>query len=167
MIGLWPLFNPDTFRSSGLNFGKKKGSVHFQYSFFIEILRELAPNYIKWPDARERQIIATEFEERYGYPGAIGCIDGVNRDITAPLEHPQAYVNRHHRYSMLVQAVCDHRLVYRDVYCGEPGAIGDVRNYDNSDLAVLLLTQPDMIDPEQHLLGDGIYTLSSKVAHAT
>ena len=93
MIGLWPLFNPDTFRSSGLNFGKKKGSVHFQYSFFIEILRELAPNYIKWPDARERQIIATEFEERYGYPGAIGWIDGVNVDITAPLEHPQAYVN--------------------------------------------------------------------------
>lgn len=74
------------------------------------------------------------FEERYGYPGCIGCIDGVHIDITAPLENPQSYVNRHHNYSILVQAVCDDKMLYRDVYCGNPGAIGDVRNFENSDL---------------------------------
>lgn len=88
----------------------------------IELLRELAPRYIKWPDEREREDIKTSFEEKYGYVGVVGCIDGVNIDVTAPLENPQQFVNRHDQYSMLVQAVCDHNLQYRDVYVGEAGA---------------------------------------------
>lgn len=167
MMGLWPLFNPDTFRSSGLHFGKKRGSIHNHYRCVIDVISELAEKYIKWPDALERESIAAYFEAKYGYIGATGCIDGVNIRITAPLENPRNYVNRHHDYSILVQAVCDHRLVYRDVYCGNPGAIGDVRNFDNSPLSLNLLTNPDVLSEGQHILGDGAYTLTDKVSPRT
>lgn len=163
LMGIWPLFNPDTFRSSGLHFGKKKMVIHYHYGYIIQALREMAPRYIKWPDAYEREIIKAEFEDKYGYAGAVGCMDGVNIDVTAPLEQAQRYVNRHDRYSVLVQAVCDHRLLYRDVYAGEAGCIGDVRNFDRSPLSLNLLTSPDLLSEGEHILADGAYTLTDKV----
>jgi hypothetical protein len=163
MMGLWPFFNPDTFRSTGIHFGKKRGSIHYHYRYLSEVLSELAYKYIKWPGALERERIKAFFEEKYGYIGAVACIDGVHLNITAPLENPNNYVNYHHNYSILVQAVCDHRLVYRDVYCGNPGAIGDARNYNSSDLSKNLLTNPDMLSEGEHILGDGAYTLTDKV----
>lgn len=164
LMGIWPLFNQDTFRSTGLHFGKKKNSIHFHYSYIIELLREMGPRYIKWPDERERETIKAGFEEKYGYVGVVGCIDGVNVDITAPLENPQQFVNRHDQYSMLVQAVCDDKLQYRDVYCGEAGAIGDARNFERSPLGLNLLTSPDMLSDDEHIVGDGAYQpLTSKV----
>lgn len=130
----------------------------------MEVLSELAYKYVKWPAALERDRIKTYFEEKYGYIGAVGCIDGVHINITAPLENPNNYVNFHDNYSILVQAVCDHRLVYRDVYCGNPGAIGDARNYNSSDLSKNLLTNPDMLSEGEHILGDSAYTLTDKVS---
>ena len=164
LMGIWPLFNPDTFRSTGLHFGKKKNGIHYHYSYIIEMLREMAPNYIKWPDAREKERIKASFEAQYGYLGVVGCIDGVNIEITAPLEDPQQFVNRHDQYSMLVQAVCDDKLLYQDVYVGEAGSIGDARNFERSPLSSNLLTSPDMLSDDEHIIGDGAYQpLTSKV----
>ncbi|KAK3925908.1 Protein ANTAGONIST OF LIKE HETEROCHROMATIN PROTEIN 1 [Frankliniella fusca] len=157
------LISTDTYRAAGLNFGKRKGVIKIHYCYVIDVSRELAPRFIKWPNAIEKEIIKAEFEERYGYPGAVGCIDGVHMGITAPLEQKQAYFDRHHNYSMLVQAVCDHRLLYMDVYVGQPGAIGDIRNYDRSPLSSLLLTDQEMMTDEEHLLGNGAYILTSKI----
>ncbi|KAK3907391.1 Protein ANTAGONIST OF LIKE HETEROCHROMATIN PROTEIN 1 [Frankliniella fusca] len=153
----------DTFRSTALHYGKKRASIHKQYNCAIEVLSELSGTYVKWPNALERDRISTEISEKYGYIGAVGCIDGVHIDITAPLENAQHYVNRHHSYSILVQAVCDNKMLYRDVYIGNPGAIGDVRNFDHSPLSLNLLTNPDMLSEGEHLLGDGAYTLTDKL----
>ncbi|XP_034239532.1 uncharacterized protein LOC117644302 [Thrips palmi] len=163
MMALWPMFNQDTFRSTGLHFGKKRYVIHYHYRYIIEILCELADRFIKWPDEVERAQIQAYYEDVWGYIGAVGCIDGVLIQITKPLENPQNYVDRHHQYSILVQAVCDHQLLYRDVYVGNPGAIGDVRNFDNSPLSRNLLTNPDMLSEGQHLLGDGAYILTDKL----
>lgn len=84
----------------------------------------MAPRYIKWPTALERARIAAHFEERFGYPGVVGCIDGLYVTITAPVEQPQRCVNSHHSYAVLMQAVSDHRLLVRDLYYGAPGCIG-------------------------------------------
>jgi hypothetical protein len=88
MMGLWPVFNPDTFRSTGIHFVKKRGSIHYHYRYVVEVLSELGVHYIKWPNALEREITKAFFEEHYGYIGAVACIDGVQIDITAPLENP-------------------------------------------------------------------------------
>ncbi|KAK3932077.1 Protein ANTAGONIST OF LIKE HETEROCHROMATIN PROTEIN 1 [Frankliniella fusca] len=163
LMGLWPIFNPDTYRSSGKHFGKSKSVIHFHYVRAINALTNLAPFYIKWPDAIERDCIKVAFEEKYGYPGVCGCMDGVQIDITAPLEQAQRYVNYHDRYAILVQAVCDNRLLYRDLYVGQPGSVGDARNFQRSPLSSSLLLREDMLSDNEHILADGAYTLSDKV----
>ena len=123
----------------------------------------MAPRYIKWPTARQRAETKQYFQERFGYPGVVGIIDGTHVTITAPLESPQDYINRHDQYSILVQIVCDHQQRIIDFFGGNTGRIGDVRNYDRSPLSVKLLTNPLMVREDEHLLGDGAYTLTSKV----
>ncbi|XP_052125186.1 uncharacterized protein LOC127749740 [Frankliniella occidentalis] len=160
---VWPIFNPDTFRTSGLHFKQRRAGMHFHYAYIIEALAALAPRFIKWPDALEKEEIKSDFKERHGYPGVVGAIDGVLFPIQTPLEQPARFQDRHHHYSMLAQAVCNHKLLYRDFYVGEVGGIGDSRNFDRSALSVNLLTSPHLLSAEEHILGDGAYTLTSKM----
>lgn len=123
----------------------------------------MSPQYIKWPGPLERDVIRTDFERRYGYPGVVCLMDGVHIMLTAPLEQPQRYINRHDCHSVLVQAVCDNRLLYRDLYVGEPGSSGDRRMFDRSPLSNNLLLRPDMLSRGEHILADGAYALTDKV----
>ena len=162
MMVLWILATPDTFRSVGVKFEVSKSTVHFHYKYIIEALREMAPLYMAWPNAYERELISNEFEALYGYPSVCGWIDGCLIHITAPLEQPQEYVDRHHQYSILLQGVCDYNLLFRDVYIGEPGSVGDKRTFRRSPLGRNILRDP-LVVGDKHLLGDGGYTLTSKV----
>ncbi|KAK3926584.1 Putative nuclease, partial [Frankliniella fusca] len=66
-------------------------------------------------------------------------------------------------YKQTNQAVCDHRLLYRDIYVGEPGSIGDARMFNRSPLCNYILFRNDMFSRGEHLLADGAYTLTDKV----
>lgn len=161
---LWVLANPDTFRSSGSQFGKAPSTVFHHYSAIIKALCELRDQFIKWPCAAERAIIRREFEQNYGYPGVVGNIDGTFCTITAPLEQKQAYITRHHTHAFIAQAVCDHNLLYRDVFLGMPGRVGDLRTFEESPLFETLLRNPDVMDEDEHILGDGAYPISKHVS---
>lgn len=113
----------------------------------------------------EKAVISAELEESYGYPGVIGCIDGCHVRITAPLEQqPQRYINRHHDYSILLQAVCDNRLLFQDISVGQPGAVGDRRTFERSPLSEQMLKLPDLMG-EYHVLGDGAYPCLRQVKY--
>ena len=58
LMVLWILANPDTFRSTAVHFGVRPGVVHFHYCYLIEAMREMAPQYVQWPDANERAQMA-------------------------------------------------------------------------------------------------------------
>lgn len=163
MMGLWILMTGDTFRSTAINFGVSKSVIFFHYIVLIEALREMAPTYISWPDAVERDAIKVRIEQKYGYPGVVGCIDGTNIYVTAPLAQPAAYINRHHSYSILAQVVSDDNLLVRDVYVGEPGSVGDARCFSRSPLFRNLTSRLDMMSDDEHLLGDGAYPISNRV----
>ena len=162
LMVLWILATPDTFRSVGVKFGIHKYTVHFHYTYMIEAIREMAPRFIQWPKPYEQEIIAQIFEDRYGYPSVIGCIDGCLIRITAPLEQPQSYVDRHHEFSINLQAVCEDRMVFRDIFVGQPGSVGDKKTFKRSQLGRNILRRLDVMN-KKHLLGDGGYTLTSKV----
>lgn len=163
MMVLWILATPDTFRSVGVKFGVSPGVVHYHYKYIIDCLKDMAPQYVQWPDNLERAMIAANFEALYGYPDVAGCVDGCHIPITAPLEQPQRYVDRHHQYSILLQGVCDDSLLFRDVYIGQPRSVGDKRTFKRSPLGQNILRDPNVVG-DKHLLGDGGYTLTSKSA---
>ncbi|XP_026288977.2 putative nuclease HARBI1 [Frankliniella occidentalis] len=126
MMSLWVVMNMDTFKNTALLFGTSPGVVLYHYKYIIEALRVMAPQFITWPSPEERVQIKQKFYDIGGYPGVVGCIDGMHTYITAPLDEAPAYVNRHHSHSVLTQAVVDDQLLIRDLYVGEPGSLCSV-----------------------------------------
>ena len=115
MMALWIMATPDTFRSTGNQFGVTKGVLFYHYVYIILALREMSEVYVKWPSALERDLIGGRFEYCFGYPKVVGAIDCCHIRIIAPHIHPQRYVNRHDDYSIVIQAVCDDNKLYRDM----------------------------------------------------
>lgn len=167
---VWLLATPDSFRSVALRFGVNPGTLYYFYVYIIEALTELAATFITWPTAAERRNIRDTFARATGFPGVIGCIDGTHINITAPLVDANQYKNRHHSYSMNVQAVVDNTLLVRDLYVGECGSMNDSRVFRRSPLHRDLLRDADrghIIDREEHLVGDGAYTVTDFVSKVT
>lgn len=165
LMVVWLLATPDTFRSVALRFGVTPGTLYYFYAYVIEALTEMSDQYIVWPDAEERVAIREEFARQTGFPGCVGCIDCTHVNITAPIEQAQAYINRHHCHSINVQAVVDHNLLVRSLHVGEVGSMNDKRVFSRSDLYEDILTGApgQFLDGEEHLVGDGAYTLTDFV----
>ncbi|KAK3925321.1 Protein ANTAGONIST OF LIKE HETEROCHROMATIN PROTEIN 1 [Frankliniella fusca] len=163
MMAIWIIANLDTFRATGAVFGVSRSTVHANYLVVIEALRELASRYIKWPPREERQRISQILERRSGYRGIVRAIDGTLIATTAPKIQRERYIDRHQRYSLNVQAVCDHNLLFRDVYLGQPGSVHDCRVFQRSPLHDLFLDGDDLLSEGEHILGYGEYELTDKV----
>lgn len=163
LMVVWLLATPDTFRSVALRFGVQPSTLYYFYSYIILALRELAPRYIAWPDEEERQHIMETFRRATGFPYVVGSIDGTHVYVTAPVENPAAYRNRFQSYSIIVQAVVDSTLLVRDFTVGEPGSMNDNRVFRRSDLCRDIL-EGTRLNPDEHLVGDGAYTLTDFVS---
>ncbi|KAK3918220.1 Protein ANTAGONIST OF LIKE HETEROCHROMATIN PROTEIN 1 [Frankliniella fusca] len=74
MKSIWILATPDSFRSVAVTFGTYPSTVHRHYTRFIATLCDLAPRFIKWPDADERRTIANAFHTHSGFPGIVGFL---------------------------------------------------------------------------------------------
>lgn len=157
LMVLWLLATPDSFRSVALRFGVNPGTLYYFYLYIIQALRELAPRFISWPNAEERNTIKASFERTSGFPGIVGCIDCTHINITAPVEDAAQYTNRHHVYSINVQTVADNNLLVRQIHVGEPGSTNDRRVFRRSPLQRELLMGDEILSPDEHILGDGGY----------
>lgn len=164
MMVLWLLATPDSFRSVALRFGVTPGTLYYFYTYIIEALRELAPRFIRWPDEDERVGIKTTFQQASGFPGVVGCIDGTHVYITAPVIDAAQYTNRHHTFSINVQAVVDCDLLVRDIHVGEVGSMHDRRVFSRSPLSQSLLRGEGLSPVDEHLVGDGGYILTNFVS---
>ncbi|XP_026288980.2 uncharacterized protein LOC113213968, partial [Frankliniella occidentalis] len=160
---LWILATPDTFRSVALRFGVTPGVLHHHYKEIITVLSDLSAEIVQWPSAEEREILKEAGEIRTGFPGAVMAIDGSFIPLFyAPHVEPQRFLNRKFDYAVTLQACADINLVFRDIYCGEPGSLHDSRVFRRSPLSRRLLEQNLLADGE-HILGDSAYILTDKV----
>ncbi|XP_041372666.1 protein ALP1-like [Gigantopelta aegis] len=117
------------------------------------------------------------FQEMWNFPNCAGAIDATHIPIIAPKEDHADYVNRKGWYSIILQAVCDHRYCFTDICIGWPGRVHDARVFANSQLMAqavngnLLPSSPewtqavgptdDNIDMPVVLIGDVAYPMSS------
>ena len=98
------------------------------------ILKVLMPIWIKMPDKEECENIAEYFEEKTNIPQAILVIDGSHIPVSAPKIGYQDYVNRKGWTSIVLQGVVDNKLLFRNIYCQEPGCTHDATVLRNSNL---------------------------------
>ncbi|KAJ1518861.1 hypothetical protein ONE63_011525 [Megalurothrips usitatus] len=162
LMVVWLMATPDSFRSVASRFGVQPYTLWYFYSYrVIEALRELAPTFITWPSRQERVGFKNFFQRHTGFPGVVGSIDGTHINISAPLDFPRQYVNRHDAYSINVQCVVDHTLLVRQVHIGEVGSMNDQRVFRRSPLYHNLLQRDArFLEVDEHLVGDGGYTLA-------
>jgi hypothetical protein len=92
-----------------------------------------------------------------GFPGILGCIDGTYIPIRTPAHKIKStYVNRHDMPSLTLQAICDAKMRFLDVFTGPPSKVHDARVFKLSFISNML---PNICGNEWHLLGDAAYPL--------
>ena len=75
------------------------------------------------------------FESIRGMPNVTGAINCTHVKIIKPANtRAKPYYDREHNYSLVVQAVVDHRGKFIDVYLGWPGSVHDARVFSNSPM---------------------------------
>ena len=96
------------------------------------------------------------------FPRVIGCIDCTHVYIKSPGGNNAEYFrDRKNRFSINVQAVCDHNLRLTNLVARWPGSTHDSRIFQNS-----LLSRAFQEDPRYkryHLLGDSGYACSNSI----
>ncbi|CAI6372569.1 unnamed protein product [Macrosiphum euphorbiae] len=101
--------------------------------------------------------LSQEFQKVSGMPGVIGCIDGSSIPIRTPAHKIKStYTNRHDIPSITLQAICDYKKRFIDVFTGAPGKIHDARVFALSDISKEL---PSMCGTKYHIIGDGAYSI--------
>ena len=119
---------------------------------------------IAWPsDNSEFEHISNGFERRRRLEKVIGALDGSHIPIKAPRQDQEVYINRKGFHSIVLQAVCNHRMVFMDCYAGWPGSTHDARDLRRSDLYQIVLEQgTERLSPYgSYLLGDSAYPLTT------
>ena len=96
-------------------------------------------DFIKFPtDPAEVREIKQGFHRLANFPNVIGSIDCTHVRVKPPhgVDEP-AYVNRKGYHSINVQAVCDHKLIVRDLVVRWPGSTHDSFIWRKSSLRQL------------------------------
>ena len=115
-------------RSVADHFGVSKSTTFQVFYRVCDMLKGyLAAKLITWPIGERLQDITKEFEDMRGMPSVIGAIDGSHIPIKAPVLCPENYINCKGFHSVILQAVCDHRMLFADCYAGWPGSVHDAR----------------------------------------
>lgn len=136
-IALWRLGTLVEYRTIAHLFGVGRSTVHsITREFCTAVCRHLRPLYLNFPSTvEEAQDIIDGFYSKWGFPQVIGCLDGTHISIDRP-EGPQSgsYYNQKGFYSIVMQALVDHKGIFRDVYLGWAGSVHDARVFANSGL---------------------------------
>ena len=98
------------------------------------IIDVLSLQYIRFPSGNELLRTVSAFEAVHGVPQCVGAIDGSHIPINAPNRNHTNYYNRKGFYSVILQAVVDHRYCFTDINVGWPGCVHDARVFANSSI---------------------------------
>ena len=127
-IMLWTLATCSEYRSIGHLFGVTRLTVcvivHDTCKAIVDVLLDI---YVKFPQGNELCDVVEGFKSRWGMIQCAGSIDGSHIPVSPPSLNHTDYDNRKGWYSILVQAVVDHKYMFRDLCVGWPGSVHDAR----------------------------------------
>jgi hypothetical protein len=161
LLTAWLMGNNQSYMAAAKLFEVSKGTVYRIFHHICSELTVLAGKYIQWPDPNECEEISASFENQHGFPGVIGVIGACHVEIREPESQEEAARFRNEQtdeYTVILQAVCDDKLLFRDVCAGFPGQTSKLRVLVGSPLYSRLSSRTDpLIEPHKHILGSSDY----------
>ncbi|GES88053.1 protein ANTAGONIST OF LIKE HETEROCHROMATIN PROTEIN 1-like [Rhizophagus clarus] len=156
---LWFLATEKCFRSIGEKFGMGESTISYALrQFFDVIISKFLSEKIIFPTTElEVNRITNGFKITRNFPNVIGAIDGSHIPIKAPHLFPVDYFNRKGFYSIVLQAVVDHKKKFLDICVGWPGSTHDSRILINSNLYNKFNNQVTTHLNNKYILGDEGY----------
>ncbi|CAM5083473.1 unnamed protein product [Natator depressus] len=149
-IALWKLAMPDSYQSVGNQFGVGKSTVGVAVMQVANTITELLLS--KVVTLGNVQVILDGFAAM-GFPNCGGAIDGTHIPILGPDHQDSQYINRKGYFSMVLQALVDHKGCFTNINVGWLGKVHDARIFRNSGLFKWL--QEGIYFPDQKItVGD-------------
>ncbi|KAG6932907.1 hypothetical protein G0U57_020375, partial [Chelydra serpentina] len=130
-IALWKLATPDSYRSVANQFGVGKSTVGVAVMQVAHAIVDLLLS--KVVTLGDVQVIIDGFAAM-GFPNCGGAIDGTHIPILGPEHQGSQYINRKGYFSMVLQALVDHKGRFTNINVGWPGKVHDARVFKNSGL---------------------------------
>ena len=163
LMFLWYLATKETIREISDRFDNTFSLVFKAIRRVANAISEiLAKQIIVWPHGDECEKVTEGFYKMKKMDNVIGAIDGTHIPISGQNEHNENYINRKGFSSIILQAVCNHKMKFTDVYVGWPGSVHDARVFANSDLLSRIEQNPFHLIPNGcFMVGDAAYPLSS------
>nr|CAD7457762.1 unnamed protein product [Timema tahoe] len=153
LMTCWMLGNTSSYREASEIFKVSKAVVHHIFHHICNELALLAEKYIRWPTPEECATITDSFENQFGFPGVVGVIGSCSIRVREPPGISENDIN-----GIVLQAVCDDKMLLLDVYTGYPGDTTPAKVLPKSPLYVRLACKNDpLIEPHKHILGNSNY----------
>ena len=109
-VTVWKLATNVEYRTLAALFGLGRSTV---CTIVVQtchvIATHLLPQYVQIPQGEKLKEIVEGFETFWGFPQAARAIDGSHISIIRPDESASDYYNRKGYYSIIIQAMVDHR----------------------------------------------------------
>nr|XP_048718469.1 Kv channel-interacting protein 1 isoform X1 [Caretta caretta] len=164
-IALWMLATPDSYRSVWNQFGVGKSTVGAAVMQVASAITELLLSRVV--TLGNVQVIVDGFAAM-AFPNCGGAVDGTHIPILGPEHQGSKYLNRKGYFSMVLQALVDHKGHFTNINMGWLGKVHGARIFRNSGLFQLL--QEGTYFPDQKItvrdvempiviLGDPAYPL--------
>ncbi|KAM0953286.1 putative harbinger transposase-derived nuclease domain-containing protein [Dioscorea sansibarensis] len=125
-VALRRLSSGDSLLNVGITFGMNHSTVSQVTWRFVEAMEERGIKHLRWPTEDETEKIKSKFEKIRGLPNCCGVIDTTH--ITMTLSSDTAndvWVDPAKNHSMILQAIVDPELRFRDIVTGWPGRMSN------------------------------------------
>ena len=170
-VTLYYLKDQGSMQMTANAFGIARCTVGVVVKEICDILSgELGKELIKFPIDKDDIVkTAEQFQQRFGFPQVIGCVDGTHIPIRQPSENARDYFSYKMCYSLNCQAICDAYGLFTNVEIRWPGSVHDARVFANCEVQKRFssgkskLYHKELVPGEetvpQILLGDPAYPL--------
>ncbi|KAI8014855.1 Protein ALP1-like [Camellia lanceoleosa] len=127
-VALRRLSSGDSLISVADSFGTNHSTVSQVTWRFVEAIEENGLHHLQWPSTEQEMTdIKSKFERLRGFPNCCGAIDTTH--ITMLLSSSEMgsnlWLDREKNHSMILQAIVDPDMRFRDIVTGWPGKMND------------------------------------------
>ncbi|XP_008788079.2 protein ALP1-like isoform X1 [Phoenix dactylifera] len=127
-VALRRLGSGESLLNIGTSFGMNHSTVSQVTWRFVESMEERGLHHLRWPNSEEMEVIKSRFEKVRGLPNCCGAIDTTHIMMCLPSvdSSNKVWIDYEKNYSMVLQAIVDPEMRFRDIVTGWPGSMNEL-----------------------------------------